>query len=173
MEFTTDHNQVVGGPNLEASKIAFADAFVQRPEFLSHYPENLDGPTFINTLLATVLQNSGVDLSGQRTSLTEEFNQCVIVDASPPAICRARSVRRIVELPGFVQAEYNRSFVLAEYFGYLHREPDAAGYQFWLNVLDNRQPGNYRGMVCSFITSIEYQMHFGASPTRSNSNCVP
>lgn len=173
MEFTTDHNQVVGGPNLETSKIAFANAFVQRAEFLSRYPESFNGPTFVNTLLATVLQNSGVDISGQRTSLTEEFNQCVIGEASPPAICRARSIRRIVELPEFVQVEYNRSFVVAEYFGYLRREPDAVGYQFWLNVLDNRQPGNYRGMVCSFITSIEYQMHFGASPTRSNSNCVP
>jgi hypothetical protein len=173
MEFTTDHNQVVGGPNLESSKIAFANAFVERTGFLSRYPGSLDGPTFINALLATVQQNSGVDLSGQRTSLTEEFNQCVISETAPQPICRARAIRRIVELPGFVQAEYNRSFVLAEYFGYLRREPDAAGYQFWVNVLDNSQPANYRGMVCSFITSIEYQMHFGASPTRSNTNCVP
>jgi len=44
-----------------------------------------------------------------------------------------------------------------EYFGYLKREPEPEGYQFWLNVLNNsdrREPGNYRGMVCSFITAV-------------------
>lgn len=51
LEFTTDHNQVVGGSNLESSKIAFANAFVQRAEFLSRYPEGLDGPAFINALV--------------------------------------------------------------------------------------------------------------------------
>jgi hypothetical protein len=171
-EFTTDHNEVIGGSNLEASKMAFANGFVQRAEFLSRYPESLDGPGFINALLATVQPNSGVDLSGQRAALTGDFNNCVSNGAAP-ATCRARSVRQIVELPAFAQAEYNRAFVLAEYFGYLRREPDAGGLEFWLNVIENRQPGNYRGMVCSFITSIEYHMHFGASPTRSNSNCVP
>jgi len=171
-EFNTDHNEVVGGSDLESSKVSFANAFVQRAEFLSRYPASLDGPGFINALAATVQQNSGVDLSGQRAALTADFIDCVSNGAAPPATCRARSIREIVELPVFAQAEYNRAFVLAEYFGFLHREPDAGGYEFWLNVLDNRQPGNYRGMVCSFITSIEYQMHFGASPTRSNSNCV-
>jgi hypothetical protein len=39
--------------------------------------------------------------------------------------------------------------------------------------LNNREPGNYRGMVCSFITSREYQERFGVVPTRSNQDCAP
>jgi hypothetical protein len=131
----------------------------------------MDGAAFINALLATIQQNSGVDLSGQRGVLTQELDDCIRIGSATQATCRARIVGELLAHPAFVQAEYNRAFVLSEYFGYLRREPDESGYQFWLNVLNNREPGNYRGMVCSFITSVEYQMHFGHDPTRSNRNC--
>jgi hypothetical protein len=32
-------------------------------------------------------------------------------------------------------------------------------------------PGNYRGMVCSFITSTEYQRRFSLVVTRANGEC--
>jgi len=60
--------------------------------------------------------------------------------------------------------------VLAQYFSYLRREPEDSGYNFWLNVL-NTQPNNFRGMVCAFITSAEYQDRFGAVHTHSNGEC--
>ena len=71
----------------------------------------------------------------------------------------------------FAAAVYNQAFVLTEYFGYLRRDPDPAGYDFWLNVLNNREPGNYRGMVCAFITSTEYQRRFSTIVTHSNGEC--
>jgi uncharacterized protein DUF4214 len=77
----------------------------------------------------------------------------------------------VIEEAGFLQAEYNRSFVLMQYFGYLQRDPDAAGYDFWLDVIDNREPNNYRGMVCAFVTSAEYQRRFSMLVTRSNAEC--
>jgi hypothetical protein len=52
----------------------------------------------------------------------------------------------------------------------LRRDPEAAGYAFWLDVL-NRDPANTTGMVCSFITSSEYQLRFGSAITASNSQC--
>ena len=58
-----------------------------------------------------------------------------------------------------------------EYFGYLGRDPEREGYNFWLNVLDNREPGNYRGMVCAFLTSTEYQRRFSSVVTRTNAEC--
>ncbi|MGB9182273.1 MAG: DUF4214 domain-containing protein, partial [Pyrinomonadaceae bacterium] len=58
-----------------------------------------------------------------------------------------------------------------EYFSYLRRDPDEAGLDFWVNVLDNREPNNYRGMVCSFITSAEYQKRFASVVSHSNSEC--
>jgi len=61
--------------------------------------------------------------------------------------------------------------VLTEYFAYLQREPDSGGYAFWLDVLNNREPGNYRAMVCGFITSEEYQRRFSTIVSRSNRDC--
>lgn len=84
---------------------------------------------------------------------------------------RAQVLLDVLEIPEFKTREYNRSFVLMEYFGYLRRDPDQGGYDFWLNILDNREPNNYRGMVCSFLTSTEYQRRFGNSVTRTNRDC--
>jgi hypothetical protein len=65
--------------------------------------------------------------------------------------------------------------VLTEYFGYLRRNPDQGGYDFWLNVLNesgrNGGPANYRAMVCSFITSTEYQRRFSAIVSHGNAEC--
>ena len=84
---------------------------------------------------------------------------------------RAFAVREAIDNGGFTNAEYNPSFVLMQYYGYLRRDPEPAGYLFWLDVLNNRVPGNYRGMVCAFITSPEYQLRFGATATQNDHNC--
>jgi hypothetical protein len=60
-----------------------------------------------------------------------------------------------------------------EYFGYLRREIDQGGYAYWLDVLNNGTAGNYRGMVCAFLTSSEYQLRFSTVVTRSNAECGP
>ena len=66
---------------------------------------------------------------------------------------------------------YPRGFVLMEYFGYLRRDPEPAGFQFWLDVLNNKVPGNFRSMVCAFITSREYQLRFAPIATHADSEC--
>jgi hypothetical protein len=60
--------------------------------------------------------------------------------------------------------EFNRTFVMMEYFGYLRRDPDASGFNFWLNRL-NSFNGNFvnADMVKAFITSAEYRQRFGAN----------
>ena len=86
---------------------------------------------------------------------------------------RAQMLLELIEHTAFKEREYNAGFVLMQYFGYLRRDPDQGGYDFWLNILNNREPGNYRGMVCSFITSREYQERFSKVVTRSNQDCGP
>ena len=71
----------------------------------------------------------------------------------------------------FKVREYNPAFVLMQYFGYLRRNPEQEGYDFWLNVLNNREPNNFQGMICSFLTSAEYQHRFGSTVTRTNADC--
>lgn len=69
---------------------------------------------------------------------------------------------------------HTSSFVLMEHFGYRWRNVDHNGFAFWVNVLNveqTRPPGNYRGMVYSFITSAEYQQRFSQIVTHSNTDC--
>jgi len=84
---------------------------------------------------------------------------------------RAQALRQIAEDQDLYNAEFNRAFVLAEYFGYLRRNPndapesslDYSGYDFWLSKL-NQFNGNYirAEMVKAFISSTEYRQRFGS-----------
>jgi hypothetical protein len=165
-EFNTDRQQVLSGDNLEANKTAFADAFVRRAEFAQKYNQANNAENFVDTLLDSIRQTSGADLSDQRTTLIARYNSGSDVNQS-----RALALREAIDNASFKSAEYNPSFVLMEYFGYLKRDPEVDGYKFWLNVLNNKEPGNYRGMVCSFITSAEYQVRFSSVVAHSNQEC--
>jgi hypothetical protein len=162
-QFTPDRARVVGGTDLETSRQAFANQWVQRPEFLARYPAGQTHAQFVDALLATVQAGSGVNLSAQRDSFIASLNG---------GGTRAGVLRQVTDNAAFQQAEYNQAFVLMQYFGYLRRDPDQAGYNFWLSVL-NSQAGNFRGMVCAFITAEEFQRRFGQQTPRSNSECVP
>jgi hypothetical protein len=151
--------------NLDTEKIAYTLEFVQRGEFTGKYSSATTAATFVDALIQTVNSNSGVDLTPHRSELITEYNAGADQDDS-----RARTLRKLIEYDEFKNIEYNRAFVLAQYFGYLRREPDGSGYNFWLNVL-TQNPSNYRGMVCAFITSSEYQDRFGVAHTHSNQEC--
>ena len=74
---------------------------------------------------------------------------------------RTAVLRPIAEDDRFEQSKRNQMFVMMEYFGYLRRDPDEYGYQFWLNKL-NQFGGNFQRaeMVKAFITSTEYRLQF-------------
>ena len=164
-EYSQDRQQVVGGANLETRKSALAEAFVQREEFTSKYQANTTAESFVDALIQNVLLSSGVDLSAQRDSYVGAYNS-----GSNMSQSRGLVMRALADGPSLKQAEYNRAFVLAQYFSYLKREPDTNGYNFWVDILANNS-NNYRGMVCAFITSSEYQDRFGTVRTHSNAEC--
>ena len=66
------------------------------------------------------------------------------------------------------RAEFNRAFVLMQYYGYLRRNPDDpqdtnfGGWKFWLDKL-NSFNGNFveAEMVKAFLVSQEYRRRFG------------
>ena len=84
-----------------------------------------------------------------------------LVNALDGGTTRAAVLRQVVENEGFIRAKANQMFVMMEYFGYLRREPDEEGYQFWLNKL-NQFGGNFEQaeMVKAFIVSGEYRDRF-------------
>jgi len=52
----------------------------------------------------------------------------------------------------------NRSFVILHYFGYLRRDPDPAGVDAWLELLD--RSGDAKRITEGFINSVEYRQRF-------------
>jgi hypothetical protein len=62
----------------------------------------------------------------------------------------------------FYEQQFTQAFVQLEYFGYMKRDPDDAGYAFWLGKL-NQFGGNFVNaeMVLAFISSPEYRARFG------------
>jgi hypothetical protein len=159
-EFSTDRSTIVAGSNLEANKQALVNDWVGRTGFLQLYPPAQTPEQFVNKLFDTA---ELFPFTAERERLANEMRN---------GKTRAQAVREVIDLGVFRTREYNPSFVLMQYFGYLRREPDQGGYDFWLNVLNNREPNNYRGMVCSFITSREYQERFGLLLRRTNTDCA-
>lgn len=165
-EFSADRSKLIGGPNLPANKEALAREFITRLEFVNKYP----AAEFIGPLVDTAKNSSGAPLAALENYLRQDYSNCT--GSNSPEICKARVVQLIADYPELAQAVFNRSFVLMEYFGYLRRDADPGGYAFWLNVLNNLEPNNYRGMVCAFITSAEYQLRFSPVVTRTNAECA-
>ena len=168
-EFMKDTKQVgqdvqVGIGNwsvqLEANKQQYALAFVQRPEFLSAYP---------NTLTATDVVTRLDSNAGNALSTTEKSELVAMLGSTPAdATNRAAVLRSVAENSQLRVAQFNRAFVLMQYFGYLRRNPndpqdsDYTGYDSWLTKL-NQFGGNFVNaeMVKAFISSGEYRQRFG------------
>ena len=160
-QFFADRPLLPEGVDMAQSTINFANSFVQRPAFLQVYPASLTNAELVNRLF---------DMA-ELSPYTIERQQHI--DAmNNTGKTRAQELLDLIEIPEFKTREYNRAFVLMQYFGYLRRDPDQNGYDFWLNILNNREPNNYRGMICAFLTSEEYQRRFGSVVTRNNADCA-
>ncbi len=166
VEFVRDRTRLQSGQDLAAAKTSYGNEFGQRTEFIAKYPIAQTGAQFVDALLAAVRNSSGLNLGSKSGELLAEYNL-----GGTQTERRARVVVKLIEYPEYRQVEFNPAFVLAEYFGYLRRNPDEGGYQFWLDVLNNREPNNYRGMVCAFLTSAEYQQRFSPVITRTDQAC--
>jgi CHRD domain/Calx-beta domain len=171
--FVSDRARVIGGANLTQKQLDLATLFVSRLEFVTKYPATLaTADQFVDAVLATLQTDLGVNLTSQRANLIALYNQggraAVMYrladdNASNPIANQA-----------LIDAEYNRTFVLGQYFGYLRRNPDIAGFVFWLGQVNGaplRDVPRQHAMVCSFVTSAEYQFRFGPVASRNNNEC--
>jgi Tol biopolymer transport system component len=185
-EFTPDAlfvaNGIIVNGQLSAAKINqnkadFALQFIdctdatkyRCAEFKSIY-DGLNNQQYVDKLFQTTGVNAG---ASDRASLVNMLN------ANPAPTTRASVLQKVVDginvisegnqqfTTTYGQAFYNqqftRAFVQLEYFGYMKRDPDEAGYEFWLGKL-NQFGGNFVNaeMVLAFISSPEYRARFGA-----------
>jgi uncharacterized delta-60 repeat protein len=162
-EFIFNRSGVIGGPNLEDSKDSFLNLFVQRPAFISQYPASLTPEQYVDRLNF----NTG-------NSLAQAQRDVLVTGLKNGMETRATVLRKVADNRMFVDQEYNNYFILTLYFGYLRRDAEAGGFDFWLSQI-NRYPlrdvGGQHALVCSFITSKEYQERFSSVVTHSNAEC--
>ncbi|MBV9927658.1 MAG: TIGR03118 family protein [Acidobacteria bacterium] len=107
-------------------------------------------------------QFAGGEIRGNFPAADTFRNQ--LVTAMNGGATRAQILRMVAEADELNSREFNAAFVTMEYFGYLRRDPDTAGFNFWLNKL-NAFNGNFQNaeMVKAFISSSEYRQRFGPS----------
>jgi hypothetical protein len=149
---TVATNVIVGSnadwqATLEANKQAFINSWIGRPAFRAEF-DGLGNAAYVDSLLS-----HAAGFNGDRDALVNGLNG--------GSLTRATVLRQVVENGGFVNAKRNQAFVMMQYFGYLRRDPDADGYAFWLNKL-NQFNGNFEQaeMVKAFIVSGEYRNRF-------------
>jgi hypothetical protein len=173
--FAPDRARVMGGANLAAGQQAVVDRFVQRSEFIAKYPLSLDGPAFVDAVLATINNDMSVDLTSQRNALIGVYNS----GGRSAVMYRLANDDQLggnggINNRAFIDEEYNRAFVAIEYFVYLRRDADIGGFLFWLAQVNSapvRDVAKQHQMVCAFITSNEYQQRFSSVVTHANSEC--
>ncbi|HZT60235.1 MAG TPA: LamG-like jellyroll fold domain-containing protein [Pyrinomonadaceae bacterium] len=145
---------IIGQPGAEdrlaANQELFASQWVARPAFKQAY-DRLNEEQYVDALAA----HAGI-------TLAEQDRTALVVGLLTKRETRAGVLLKIIGNESFASAEFNPAFVRMEYFGYLRRDPDAAGFQFWLAKL-NHFGGDFHAaeMVKAFISSTEYRSRFG------------
>jgi uncharacterized protein (TIGR03118 family) len=109
-------------------------------------------------------QFGGGEIRGNFPTGLQTFRDSLVNGLNGATMTRAQVLRAIAESQQFSNLEFNRAFVTMEYFGYLRRDPDTSGFNFWLGKLNSFQGsfGNAE-MVKAFLASSEYRQRFGPS----------
>jgi probable HAF family extracellular repeat protein len=193
--FMSDRPRVLGGANLAETQLSFTSLFVTRPEFASRYGVGLNtGALFVDAVLANIQAADGVVFSStDRQTLINHYNNAGGGNAgramvmwhlsndywntcSGAAPCVPPGFAPAVDNRAFIDAEYNREFALTLYFGYLRRNPEIGGFLYWQDAINQapvRDQVRQRGLVCSFMTSGEYQFRFGPGTPVGNGLLFP
>ena len=147
-EFIRDLRRVTGTTTDEvnAAKAAYTGEFRDRDDFESRYDATTNDQ-YVDALQATV---------GTQVSNSQQLKD----NPNAAGITRANVLRAVVESVEVDTKEFNRAFVLMQYFGYLRRDTDQGGYNDWLRTI-NANPSDIRSMVNGFANSTEYRLRFG------------
>lgn len=124
---------------------AFADSWTERTAFKDAFGA-LTEEEFVDKLLA-------------QSGAGGEDRARLVADLKDKRATRADLLSRIVQNRNFARKEYQRAFVLMNYFVYLRRDPDAppdadlSGFNFWLEKL--KRTNDYDAIAKAFRESDE------------------
>lgn len=158
-------NNQLSGPVINQNKSDFARQFVGRTEFKAIY-DGLTNQQYVTKLFQTTA-----------VTVSEADKQALVNGLNSNAETRATVLLKVVDGinvisegnqqftttygKAFYDRQLNPAFVQMQYFGYMIRDPDEAGYAFWLGKLNFYGDYITAEMVRSFIVSPEYRSRFG------------
>ena len=163
-EIVSDMSFVAGATPEEvfARKAKLAQSFTQMAEFANIYGR-LANADYVSALLGryqltqvTTPDPANPD-GAQKVTLTATD---LANKLNSNTLTRAQVFRAIADSDQVGTAEFNNAFVGMQYYGYLRRTPEPAGYNAWLTYL-TAHPTDFRTMVNGFMNSAEYRLRFG------------
>ena len=163
-EIVVDMRAVTGATEQEvfAKKAAFTNNFVLRPEFTGLFGGQPNSQ-YVNTLMGryslTFITTPDPANPDGATKVTLTTNDLINrLDGS--TLTRAQVLRAIADSDQVLDAELYPAFVAMQYYGYLRRTPEPAGYNAWLSII-TANPNDVRQMINGFMNSLEYRARFG------------
>ena len=170
-EFVPDMRRLSGTltpEQQEAARAAFIADFMQRSEFTAIYG-GLTTAANAAQFIARLEQTAGVTLPATNTTLPGQppqfGRQELINKMASGEFTAAQTLRAFIEQKVVFDQFFFRAFVAMQYFGYLLRDPEDAGYNDWVDVLTNGRgnipPGDFRHLIFGFVWSVEYRQRFG------------
>ncbi|HEY0322182.1 MAG TPA: DUF4214 domain-containing protein [Pyrinomonadaceae bacterium] len=163
-EFMPDVGRLSGPQTLSEqrqSKDDYLQDFTNRSEFKSLYGQYLtpegfyaaDPAGFINALCA-------------KAGITPASKQSLIDNLASGQRTLPRTLEDFILTPEMSNVGtkfYDRGFITMQYFGYLRRDPDTVGFNFWVGQLIGQNAPHrrdYRFMVGGFLQADEYRFRF-------------
>ncbi len=154
----------------EVRRADFIARFMQLPEFTSNFAGLTDSShaaQFIAKLEQTARLTLPESATTQPGQAPQYGRQQLINLMASGQFSAAQTLRAFVEQKVVWDTYFYRAFVAMQYFGYLRRDPEAAGYDDWVDVLTNGRPAqgipasDYRHLIFGFVYSVEYRERFG------------
>ena len=169
-QWKPDLRRLTGGQTpaqLEASRAAFIADFMGRSAFTSIYG-GLTNAANAAQFIAKLEEKSGVTLPASNTTQPGQppqfGRQELINKMASGEFTAAQTLRAFIEQKAVFDAFFFKAFVAMQYFGYLNRDPEDAGYNDWVDVLTNGRnnipPGDFRHLIFGFVWSVEYREKF-------------
>jgi uncharacterized protein DUF4214 len=152
---------------LENSRTTFINDFMSRPAFQNIYT-GLTDAGHAAQFIAKLEQTATVTLPASTTTEPGQPPQYgrdeLIQKMATGQFTAGQTLRAFIEQKVVFDKFFFRAFVAMQYFGYLNRDPEDAGYNDWVDVLTNGRgnipPGDYRHLIFGFVWSVEYREKF-------------
>jgi Metallo-peptidase family M12/Calx-beta domain/Reprolysin family propeptide/Bacterial pre-peptidase C-terminal domain len=153
----------------EAARAAFVADFMQRGEFTAIYG-GLTSAANAAQFIAKLEEKAGVTLPATVPATLPgqppQYGRAELIQKMQSGqFTAAQTLRAFIEQKVVFDAFFFRAFVAMQYFGYLLRDPEDAGYNDWVDVLTNGRgpipPGDFHHLIFGFVWSVEYRQRFG------------